>query len=40
VALREEMLARADVIRQVSDGEGLAQGRRAMGDHWAVEAIR
>jgi L-alanine-DL-glutamate epimerase-like enolase superfamily enzyme len=40
VALREEMLARADVIRQVSDGEGLAQGRRAMGDHWAVESIR
>jgi hypothetical protein len=34
------MLTRPDLSRQVSDGEGLAQGRRAMGDHWAVEAIR
>jgi L-alanine-DL-glutamate epimerase-like enolase superfamily enzyme len=40
VTLRPEMLTRPDLVRQVSEGEGLAQGRRAMGDHWAVEAIR
>jgi L-alanine-DL-glutamate epimerase-like enolase superfamily enzyme len=40
VSLRPEMLERADLTRQVSEGEGLAQGRRAMGDHWAVEEIR
>jgi L-alanine-DL-glutamate epimerase-like enolase superfamily enzyme len=40
VNLRPEMLERADLTRQVSEGEGLAQGRRAMGDHWAVEEIR
>jgi L-alanine-DL-glutamate epimerase-like enolase superfamily enzyme len=40
VALREEMVRRPDVIRQVSEGDGLAHGRRAMGDHWAVEEIR
>jgi L-alanine-DL-glutamate epimerase-like enolase superfamily enzyme len=40
VNLRPEMLARADLTRQVSEGAGLAQGRRAMGDHWAVEEIR
>ena len=33
-------LERDDLIREISDGEGLAQGRRAMGDHWAVEDIR
>ncbi|MDE2854936.1 MAG: hypothetical protein OXN88_12250 [Chloroflexota bacterium] len=38
--LRDSALARADVIREVSEGEGLARGRRAMGDHWAVEEIR
>jgi hypothetical protein len=40
VNLRPEALDRPDVIRQISEGEGLAQGRRAMGDHWAVEEIR
>jgi galactonate dehydratase len=40
VTLRPEMLERADLSRQVSEGSGLAQGRRAMGDHWAVEEIR
>jgi hypothetical protein len=40
VTLRPELFTRPDVTRQVSEGEGLAQGRRAMGDHWAVEAIR
>jgi L-alanine-DL-glutamate epimerase-like enolase superfamily enzyme len=40
VTLNPEMLERADLTRQVSEGEGLAQGRRAMGDHWAVEEIR
>ena len=40
VTLNPEMLERDDLIRQVSEGEGLAQGRRAMGDHWAVEEIR
>jgi L-alanine-DL-glutamate epimerase-like enolase superfamily enzyme len=40
VTLRPEALQRADLTRQVSEGEGLARGRRAMGDHWAVEEIR
>ncbi len=40
VTLRPEVLTRADLTRDVSEGEGLAQGRRAMGDHWAVENIR
>ncbi|MBI1282470.1 MAG: mandelate racemase/muconate lactonizing enzyme family protein [Anaerolineaceae bacterium] len=40
ITLREEMLNRADLILERSDGEGLAKGRRAMGDHWAVEEIR
>jgi galactonate dehydratase len=40
VTLRPEALARPDLTRAVSEGEGLAQGRRAMGDHWAVEHIR
>ena len=40
VTLRPELLTRADLQRQVSEGAGLAQGRRAMGDHWAVEEIR
>jgi galactonate dehydratase len=40
VSLRPEMLERDDMTRFISDGEGLAQGRRAMGDHWAVESIR
>ncbi|MBW4435825.1 MAG: mandelate racemase/muconate lactonizing enzyme family protein [Pleurocapsa minor GSE-CHR-MK-17-07R] len=40
VDLRPEMLERADLTRQVSEGPGLAGGRRAMGDHWAVEKLR
>jgi galactonate dehydratase len=40
VNLRPEMLERSDLTREISDGEGLAKGRRAMGDHWAVEEIR
>lgn len=37
---RAEALARADLTRQISEGTGLAIGRRAMGDHWAREDIR
>lgn len=40
VNLRAEMLERTDLTRVVSDGEGLAVGRRAMGDHWAIEHLR
>ncbi len=40
INLRDEMLTRADLTLERSDGEGLAKGRRAMGDHWAVEEIR
>jgi L-alanine-DL-glutamate epimerase-like enolase superfamily enzyme len=40
VNLRPEMLERDDLSRVLSEGEGLAGGRRAMGDHWAVEHIR
>ncbi len=40
VKLRDEMLTRSDLTLERSDGVGLAQGRRAMGDHWAVEEIR
>ena len=40
VSLRPEMLERADLTRVISDGGGLADGRRAMGDHWAVEKLR
>jgi hypothetical protein len=40
VALTDTALARPDLVRQVSEGVGLAQGRRAMGDHWAVAHIR
>lgn len=40
VDLRPEMLKRPDLIYQISEGEGLSKGRRAMGDHWAVEEIR
>ncbi len=38
--LRESALERDDLSREVSEGVGLAGGRRAMGDHWAVEEIR
>ena len=40
IDLLPSMLEREDLTRQVSEGEGLARGRRAMGDHWAVEEIR
>ena len=40
VELNAAMLQRNDLTRQISEGAGLAQGRRAMGDHWAVEEIR
>lgn len=40
VDLLPSMLERDDLTRQISEGAGLAQGRRAMGDHWAVEEIR
>lgn len=40
VNLREEVLSRPDLVRQVSEGPGLAAGRRAMGDHWEREEIR
>ncbi len=40
VALHPELLTRADLTVVRSDGAGLAEGRRAMGDHWAVESIR
>ena len=40
VTLRPELLTRPDLQREVSEGKGLAQGRRSMGDHWAVEEIR
>ena len=40
VTLSPSALARPDITRQISEGEGLAKGRRAMGDHWAVEEIR
>lgn len=40
VDLRPSALARDDLTREISEGSGLAAGRRAMGDHWAVEEIR
>jgi L-alanine-DL-glutamate epimerase-like enolase superfamily enzyme len=40
VTLNPEVLLRDDLMREVSSGEGLAKGRRAMGDHWAVAEIR
>ncbi|MFZ4825908.1 MAG: mandelate racemase/muconate lactonizing enzyme family protein [Phototrophicaceae bacterium] len=40
VELTPHMLSHPKLTRLVSDGEGLAKGRRAMGDHWAVEEIR
>jgi L-alanine-DL-glutamate epimerase-like enolase superfamily enzyme len=40
VALHDAALARPDVTRQISEGRGLAEGRRAMGDHWEREDIR
>lgn len=40
VTLNPAMLARPDLVRQISEGGGAADGRRAMGDHWAVEHLR
>jgi galactonate dehydratase len=40
VTLNASVFERDDLIRHISEGEGLAVGRRAMGDHWAVEEIR
>jgi len=38
--LLDSALERGDLLRQITEGPGLAGGRRAMGDHWAVEEIR
>lgn len=35
-----DALDRDDLTREIIKGPGLAAGRRAMGDHWAVEEIR
>lgn len=40
VRLRPEVYQRSDLHLQVSEGAGLAAGRRAMGDHWEREDIR
>lgn len=40
VTLRLEMLERPDLTRVISEGKGLAVGRKAMGDHWEREEIR
>jgi L-alanine-DL-glutamate epimerase-like enolase superfamily enzyme len=40
IELCPDALSREDLTRQVSEGTGLAKGRRSMGDHWAVEEIR
>ncbi|MGB1285239.1 MAG: mandelate racemase/muconate lactonizing enzyme family protein [Aggregatilineales bacterium] len=40
VILNPELLARDDLIRETSSGDGKAIGKRAMGDHWSVEDIR
>ncbi len=40
VRLNPDILERDDLVRELSEGEGLAAGRRAMGDHWAAEEIR
>ncbi len=40
INLSPNALSSDNLIRQVSKGPGLAAGRRAMGDHWAVEEIR
>jgi len=40
VALNPEALTRPDLVREVTEGEGLAKGRRAMGDHWAIPELR
>lgn len=40
VQLNADALKRDDLTREITNGPGLANGRRAMGDHWAVEEIR
>lgn len=40
IRLNDAMLERGDLTHELSEGEGLARGRRHMGDHWAVEEIR
>ncbi len=40
IELNEAALQHDGLTWQISEGAGLAQGRRAMGDHWAVEEIR
>ncbi|MCO6450975.1 MAG: mandelate racemase/muconate lactonizing enzyme family protein [Caldilineales bacterium] len=40
IQFRPEALTESRVIREVSDGAGLAVGRRSMGDHWEREEIR
>lgn len=40
VTLRKAVFEREDLSREISEGEGLSKGRRAMGDHWAVEELR
>ena len=40
VNLREEALQRSDLTKARTEGPGLAEGRRAMGDHWERENIR
>lgn len=38
--IRPEMFDRDDLTREISEGEGLAVGKRAIGDHWQDERIR
>jgi len=40
VSLHDALLTRDDMMQEISQGEGLAVGKRAMGDHWSVEDIR
>ena len=40
IELKDEMMLRPDLTREISEGAGMARGRRHMGDHWAVEEIR
>ena len=40
IQLNDAALARSDLNREISEGEGLAKGRRHMGDHWAVAELR
>ncbi|MCY3936163.1 MAG: mandelate racemase/muconate lactonizing enzyme family protein [Chloroflexi bacterium] len=40
IQLNDAVLARSDLNREISEGKGLAKGRRHMGDHWAVAELR